>query len=237
MRDGTRRQFIQSSAVTGILLTGGCLRLDSNDDSSSTSTELPKSQDGNIPVRVTDTWGPASQREVRWESDRIFVRCGDTNPPVTAVEDGTVDATVDIATGTVNMSELERVVYVYRHRSTAGIGLDREEARQDVSYFGIVKDPNNVGQKTIEDDASELEPDNPDVDFSLYIKNKDDTGRVEREVDTATIDGTRHLGVGANTGSDTAQQVTLEVFDIKGIDANDEVVFSLNPPAKRLELL
>lgn len=235
MKKRTRRQFIKTSAVTSTLWSAGCLRLANNDQSSTTTADMSQLQDGNIPIRVTGTWGPESQRSVRWGDDKITVKCGDTDPSETAVEGGTVGATVDIATGGINMSELNQILYVYRHSSTPGTGVSREAARQDVSYFGIVQDPNYVGQKGIEDDANELEPDNPNIDFSVYIKNKEDTGRVEQEIDTTGIDGVRHIGIGANAGSDTAQQTTLEVFDIRGIGANNEVVFSLNPSEKYLE--
>lgn len=245
MELSTRRRFLQTAVVASVGGTAGCLR--SFEGSDATPTATSAGQDGDtttqfretrdeLPVRVTDTWGPESQWEVRWEAEKLVVTCGDTDPAPDAAADEAVGATVDIATAAVDMSELRQVVYVYRHSSTPGEGVDRESARQDVSYFGIVGDPNNIGQKTIEDDNSELEPDNPDIDFSLYLKDFEDTGRVEREIDTTGIEGMRHMGVGANVGSDTPQRVTLEVFDIRGIGDSGETVFSFNPSAQRLEL-
>lgn len=222
------------SAVPCILSNAGCLRLAGGGQSSTAATDVTQSQNDDIPLRVADTWGPASQRSVRWGNDRITVECGDTDPNETAVEDGTVDATVDIASGGIDMSELTRISYVYRHSSTPGTGVSRDAARQDVSYFGFVQDPNQIGQKSIEDDASDLEPNNPEIDFSLYIKDREGTGRVEREIETTGMDGVRHIGFGANAGSDTAQQITLEVFDIRGIDADGGTAFSLTSSEKYL---
>ena len=226
MRRVSRREFLAAGGVAGLASVSGCLRtVDGGSEESNLST------DGRA-LAVQHAWGAREQRTVRWEDDRVVVVCGDETTDADD-SDGESAAGADVAIGTtqrVDVSSVSRIVYTYRHRSTPGEGVSRDEAVEDVSYFALARSLVDLAEGRVRnaDDA-----DSTIVD-SRYLKDREDTGRVEQEFDVSDVSGRTFVGFGANAGSSMPQMVTLDVFDVRGVDAAGEEVFGLDAPNRVL---
>lgn len=223
MRRVSRRDFVRASGVAGVVATAGCLRTVGGGGADQSSS------DGRA-LTVQHAWGPRGQREVRWEEGKLVVVCGDENPDADDA-DGESAVGADVAVGTtqpIDASRISRIQYVYRHRSTPGEGLDRDEAKQDVSYFALSRTLVDLSEKRVRYAAQREAPDNQNVPVAVYLKDREDTGRTEREIDVSDLSESVYLGVGANVGSSFPQVVTLEVFGVRGIDESGEEVFRLD---------
>lgn len=222
----SRREFVRGAGAgaAGALATAGCLRSAGQDGGPAGS-----STDG-VSFSVQHAWGPDSQREVQWDDGGLTVTCGDEDPDSDASRsEGVVGADVTLGTTQrIDMSPVSRVLYVYRHRSTPGNGVDRSEAAEDVSYFAISRALSELSEKQVRYDDDPNEPDNPDIAVSMYLKNREDTDRTEREIDVSDLSDPAFLGVGANVGASLPQVVTLEMFDVRGVDESGEEVFRLD---------
>lgn len=230
MRRFSRRAFLRGGAVAGVVGAAGCLRtISPNDESAGSSTD-------GVSLAVQHAWGPDSQREVRWADDRLTVRCGDEDPdPDAAGSEAAVGADVTVGTTQrIDTSSLRRILYTSRHRSTPGDGVDRSAADEDVSYAALSRTLTELSEKRVRYDDDPDEPDNPDILASTYRKDREDTDRTEREIDVSDLSDPAFLGVGANVGSSVPQVVTLEVFDVRGVDESGDTAFRLDAASEAL---
>ncbi|MFB6069322.1 MAG: hypothetical protein ABEJ90_05285 [Halobacterium sp.] len=183
---------------------------------------------------MQNEWGAKSQMEHRWEADRVVVVCGDTNPDPNAASGNAVAADLSLASAAIELEQVAEIRYVYRHRSKPGVGVGRNAADEDISYFAISKTAGEITEKSVRHEHDPKKPDNPRIDASIYVEDREDTGRVEERFDVSAISGPRHVGMGATIASDDPQMVELDVFDIRGMDRNGDEVFSLSPSDQAL---
>jgi hypothetical protein len=226
MRHLPRREFLDAGGIAGLASVSGCLRtVGSGSEGATPSTD-------GLAFAVQHAWGPREQREVRWEDDRAVVVCGDESPDAGDVE-GESAVGADVAVGTtqrVDPAGVSRIVYAYRHRWTPGEGISRDEANEDVSYLALARDLVDLAEVRVQNaDGSDS-----NIPASMYLKNREDTDRVEREIDVSDVSGRAFLGFGANVGSSLPQAVTLDVFEVRGVDAAGEKALGLDAANRTL---
>lgn len=220
----TRRGLLRASGLVGTVAVAGCLRTIDGDGGAASASNVDRA------LAVQHAWGPRTQREVRWEDGALTIVCGDEDPgPDDAGTEAAVGADVTVGTTRpIDASRVDRIRYTYRHRSTPGEGVTRSEAKQDVSYFALSRSLTALSEKRVGNAAESPSPDGSEIPVALYRKDSEDTGRVERDVDVSDLSESVYLGVGANVGSSFPQVVTLDVFEVRGIDGDGDDVFRLD---------
>lgn len=120
----------------------------------------------------------------------------------------------EIAVGTTETElKLDDVDYIsvdWEHKSTSS-------ETQDRSYIGVDKDIDEIIRTNAEDS-----------DIEEYILNSNTNfSRRTDKLDVSNLTGEYNIGVGSQCSSGNSQFVELDLYQIKGVDDNDEKVFEL----------
>lgn len=219
--------------TVGLIGSAGCLRLsgsneqdgaadsdgDRTDRRSSDVDRIELQEYNNRPVDI----GNQDHREIRREPDALVLRAGDANADSGDIEGEMVEDEVSLGTAgvdrTIDLTAVDRIRVEYRHSSEGG--------REDYSYFGVDEELSSIRRSVIRDSVERGEP---LVEAFLLTTYEPDTGRVTEFLDVSDITGPRNLGVGVQISSNFAQEVTLEVFEVTGLDAEGNEAFTVAIP-------
>ncbi len=215
--------------AAGIGSLAGCLRLTGDERETATDDrtddrtpdadriELREYNDGPIDV------GHPAHREVRRESDRLVLHAGDVNADPEDIEGEMVEDEVSLGTvgvdRRIDLTAVNEIRIEYRHRSEGG--------RADHSYVGVAEELEAIRRRAILDG---IESEQSLLDALLLTVHESDTGRVTEFLDVSDVTGSRNFGFGVQISSDFAQEVTLEVFEVTGLDADGNGTFTVAIP-------
>lgn len=236
MSPGERRRILTLAGTICVGSLGGCLRLQDSDGdeegiSNSTNTNNPQSdierielqEYNNDPIDI----GHPDHREIRRESDKLILHAGDVNADPADIEGSMVEDEVSLGTvgadRAIDFTTIEEIRIEYRHRSDAG--REGYSGREDYSYFGVNDELAAIRRRGI---LNSIEAEEPIVAAFLLTVNESDTGRITEFLDVSDVTGRRNFGFGVQISSDFAQEVTLEVFEVIGLDASGNGVFTVS---------
>ncbi|RJX44437.1 hypothetical protein DM826_02125 [Halonotius aquaticus] len=154
------------------------------------------------------------------------MKAGDKDATEDDLEGAMVAAEVTVGTteNRVDLSNVAQIVYTFRHRSDASEETYADDLdTQHRSYPGIADEIYRVDRDSVEAAMAGYEEDIRGV----MLNDFEDTGETTRTINVEDIDGGRNIGIGVEVSSDFAQEVTLEVFSVRGEDTNGNEVLHL----------
>jgi len=214
-----RRKFIKGTVAVATVAITGC---------TGTEEETPLTLE-ETPLTVSHTWGPESHRNHRWEDNQLIMMAGDENADEDDFEGSMVDGHLVLSTeNPIDMSHVNEIKFRFRHTSIGG--------NQDISFLAVSRDREAVRVKpvrhhagkspqTVEEEDVELAS---NINESFYTQDRDMTERTNGTMEVGDISGERFLGVGVNIGSRNREEMTLEIFELYGIDDTGERIFELD---------
>lgn len=231
MQDSTRRRFLRTSSVVSIIGLTGCIQTGGN------AAEETEELGEEIPLSVSKTYGAESHRNYQWKDSQLTIEAGDENAEESDFEGNLVEGHIVLSTKErIDMSSVSQIEYTFQHTSTSG--------GQDTSFFGISKGRKSIRYKPIryhvgeggEDADQEIVNAASNIDTALYYKDKNMGEKQNKTMEVENISGKRYLGLGVNLGSDSRQEMSLEVFSLQGFNMDNEQGFKLDFTAQSLIL-
>ena len=218
-----RRRFITGIASVSTVGVVGCVDIEEE-------SELERK----IPLSVSGSYGPETQSELEWEDNKLTFEAGDVDPEEHDFEN-LVEATLILSTESpIDMSSVAKIKYSFRHTSTGGrqdtslLALSRD--RWDIEYHSVKYHVGEAGEYVGEEDINNA----ASIEKALFVKDKNDTQRVNESFDVRDLFREQYIGFGVNCGAADPQEMTLEVFDLYGVDDTDERIFELDFSNERI---
>jgi len=218
----TRRNALLAGC--GLVTLSGWL---TNEDPEESNRLQAEQQVENVNMQLLYEHSNPPHWEIELRNDNLIINLGEEDPDPETVEDELVNASVWFVAGPYDLSPVSSINYQYRHTSEPGIDVEPSWARADHSFFAVVDDLDNVGIHPLHD-FDEGNNSDDSIDLTHMVNDRTDTGEQTEEFDVSEINTPRYLAVGGNIGSDVAQSMTLEVYDIYGTDNDGERIFEVD---------
>lgn len=217
----TRRNALL--AGFGLVTQSGWL---TNEDPEESNRLQAEQQVENVNMQLLYEHSNPPHWEIELRNDNLIINMGEEDPDPETVDGELVEASVWFVAGPYDLSPVSSINYQYRHTSEPGIDVEPSWATADHSFFAVVDDLDNVDIHPLRD-FDEGNNSDDSIDLTHMVNDQTDTGEQTQEFDVSEINTPRYLAVGGSIGSDVAQSMTLEVYDLYGTNNDGERVFDV----------
>jgi len=213
-----RRQFITGIATVSTVGIAGCA-----------GTEKEAEFEEEIPFTVIGTYGPETQRNHQWEDEKLIFEAGDSNAEEDYFQGSAVNAELVLSTESpIDMSSVAEIIFSFRQTSIKG--------SQDTSFFTVSSERGDVYYDSVKHYVGESDEESEEdildassnIEGALYFKDRDVTERTDETINVVDVSGDKYIAFGVNIGSSNPQEMTLEIFELYGVDDTGERIFELD---------